>query len=208
MFGALHAFGVFSGLRELFPALFPLLLKLLPGSLNEKRRAHQAFGEEKAEQRIAKGADTDRKDFWTYILKYNDTKYGLTVPEMKSNAALLVIAGSETTATLLSGTTYFLLKNPDKLAKLTRELRSAFKSDDEINFQNVSNLPYLIACLEEGMRIYPTVAVGLPRVVPPGGASVAGRFIPEGVSPAHKPPPPLNDITLTYLTRQRSAPPP
>lgn len=53
-----------------------------------------------------------------------------------------IIAGSETTATLLTGTTFLLLKNPATLQKLNDEIRSAFKSEDEITFSSVEHLPY------------------------------------------------------------------
>lgn len=100
---------------------------------------------------------------------------------IQANSSFLVIAGSETTATLLSGVTYLLLTNPRVMEKLVAEIRGAFKSEDEINFTSVSNLPYLLACLDEAMRIYPPGAVAFPRVVPEGGANIAGNYIPEKV---------------------------
>lgn len=58
------------------------------------------------------------------------------------NAMVLIVAGSDTSATLLSGLIYLLLKNPHCLQKITHEIRSAFKAEDEINFSSVQNLPY------------------------------------------------------------------
>ncbi len=98
-----------------------------------------------------------------------------------SNASLLVTGGSETTATLLAGVTYLLLMNPEKLAELTEEIRSRFHSEEEITVNAVGQLPILLACLEEAFRMYPPVALGLPRVVPRGGITVSGNFIPEDV---------------------------
>lgn len=40
----------------------------------------------------------------------------------------------------------------------------------------------MIACIKEGLRYYPPVAGEMPRVVPKGGAHVAGQFVPEGTS--------------------------
>lgn len=37
----------------------------------------------------------------------------------------------------------------------------------------------MLACLREALRRYPPVAGPLPRVVPKGGANIAGRFVPE-----------------------------
>lgn len=106
------------------------------------------------------------------------------IPRLASNADTLIIAGSETTATLLSGATYLLLRNPDALRKLTDEVRSTFKSDDEITFASVNSLTYMLACLNEALRCYPPVPGGLPRIVPKGsgGVTIAGQFVPEGVS--------------------------
>lgn len=98
------------------------------------------------------------------------------------NASTLIIAGSETTATLLSGAVYLLTTHPDKLAKVANEVRSAFNSEEEITLNSVSRLSYMLACLNETLRCYPPVASGLPRVVPKGGAYVAGKFVPEDVS--------------------------
>lgn len=74
------------------------------------------------------------------------------------------------------------MTNLDALEKLTAEVRGAFKSEDEIDFMSVSNLPYLLACLDEALRMYPPVPTGLPRVVPPAGASIAEHYVPGGVS--------------------------
>lgn len=60
------------------------------------------------------------------------------LPQLESNSSILVIAGSETTATALAGATYFLLKNPDTMAKLTDEVRSTFTTEEEINTNSVS----------------------------------------------------------------------
>jgi cytochrome P450 len=64
---------------------------------------------------------------------------------------------------------------------LTDEVRQAFQSEDEITFNAVSSLPYLKACIEEGLRLYPPTPGGLPRTVPEGGATVCGTYVPEKV---------------------------
>lgn len=93
----------------------------------------------------------------------------------------MILAGSETTSTLLSGVTYLLLRNPDVLKKLTDEVRSSFNSEEEITLLSVGKLNYMLACLNEGLRSYPPVPVGLPRVIPVGQTAViAGEIIPEG----------------------------
>ena len=101
--------------------------------------------------------------------------------EMIATARLLIIAGSETTATLLSSITFLLLKNPRVLEKLTHEVRSSFKSESEINLVGANQLRYMLACLDEAMRMYPPVPSTFPRNVPSGGDMVGDRWIPGGV---------------------------
>lgn len=84
-------------------------------------------------------------------------------------------------ATLLCGVTFLLLKNPSALEKVKAEVRSSFSSQDEITLLSVSNLTYMLACLNEALRFYPPSPFGLPRSVPKGGGDILGEFIPEGV---------------------------
>lgn len=106
----------------------------------------------------------------------------MSVQELQGNANILILAGSETTATLLSGVTYFLVTNPQAMEKLEEEVRSAFSNEDEINVTSVNKLTYMLACLDEALRMYPPAPAGLPRVVPKGGAIIADKFVPESVS--------------------------
>ena len=101
---------------------------------------------------------------------------------LSTMATGFLLAGSETTASSLSGVTWLLLSNPDKLEKLTREVREAFKEESDINFSSVQCLEYTLACLNESLRLYPPIAMGLPRQVPEGGAVISGGYVPEGVS--------------------------
>uniref|UniRef100_A0A093W1X1 Isotrichodermin C-15 hydroxylase n=1 Tax=Talaromyces marneffei PM1 TaxID=1077442 RepID=A0A093W1X1_TALMA len=103
---------------------------------------------------------------------------GYLLDKLSVNATVLLLAGSETTATCLSGTTYFLLTHPEVLEKVTAEIRSAFSTDADINIQSVNKLTYLIPVLNESLRMYPPLTSGMVREVPTGGAEIAGRFVP------------------------------
>jgi cytochrome P450 len=136
---------------------------------------------EKVTKRL--GTTTDRPDFFSAVTKNQDSdSKSLSRNEMDVNAVLFLSAGSETTATTLSGTTYLLLSNPDKYAKLVHEIRSTFDSADQITIEEVNKLEYMIACLQEGLRRYPPVPTGFPRIVPAGGDHISGRFIPGGTA--------------------------
>lgn len=105
--------------------------------------------------------------------------------EIFGNSRLLLIAGSETTAALLSGATYYLIQNPDFLHRVQAELRTVFEKEEEITLRSVSTpslLPYLEAIIHESFRCYPSVPTRLPRRTGPEGAVVDGKFVPGNVS--------------------------
>lgn len=77
--------------------------------------------------------------------------------------------------------TYYLLKNPAILACLQDEVRSAFVSYEDITAATATPLKYLRAVAQEAMRVYPPLPFALPRVVPNGGCTVDGHFLPGGV---------------------------
>lgn len=162
-----------------YPFLKPLLRLIITKSAQDQIKKSMDFTQAKLEKRLALGKNLPRKDFLSYILRYNDEK-GMNHQEMMGNSESFIVAGSETTATLLSGLSYYLSRNPTVWHRLTSEVRENFKSEEEITMRSVAALPYLHACLEEGLRIYPPAAVTPPRISP--GATINGEFIPEGVS--------------------------
>lgn len=106
----------------------------------------------------------------------------MTDEELDSNASILIVAGSETTATALSGATYLLTTNPVRMAKLVQEIRTTFKDEAEINILSTQQLPYLNAVAEESLRMYPPVPTALPRIAPAEGVTILGQYVPARVS--------------------------
>ncbi|PSN61466.1 cytochrome P450 [Corynespora cassiicola Philippines] len=174
---------VLGSLGREWPLFSKIVNRLIPAKTKEERDRHMRYTVERLEKRLAR--KTDRPDIWTHVMKYADSEEneskGLHPMEMQSNASTFMFAGTETTATELSGLTYFLLKNPEKLQRLTKEVRDAFPTYDYINMNVLPKLPYLCACIEEGLRIYPPVSIGLPRRTPQGGAQVGCNWFPSGV---------------------------
>ncbi|MCJ1354164.1 MAG: hypothetical protein MMC33_004151 [Icmadophila ericetorum] len=157
--------------------LLPLMIKFFP-KLPNAREKHTEYTKATLGKRLNSSTPhPERKDFVDYILRYNDEK-GMSVPEIEKTSEVLILAGSETTATLLSGATFHLLQNPHVIQKLTEIIRSTFKTEDEITFQSTARIPFLHAVLEETFRVYPPVPEVLPRKTPPEGDIIAGQFVP------------------------------
>lgn len=127
--------------------------------------------------------------------------------EIISNFQILLIAGSETTATLLSGATYYLLQNPAVLHRVQSEVRTVFKDEKEIVLRSVSTpnlLPYLEAVLQESLRCYPSIPALLPRLTGPKGAIIDGKFVPGKVCRIL--PLSLQTVRLTFLDLRGGSP--
>ncbi|KAM5352908.1 hypothetical protein ACJ41O_005630 [Fusarium nematophilum] len=158
------------------PILLPFAPLILPISeLKKEREMHQEYARELMQRRIAKG--NDRADFFGHLLKNEATRPSEEF--LRTNASSLLIAGSETTATALVGMTYYLLERPECLSALQEEVRSAFKTHQEINESSTRDLRYVDAVIKEALRIFVPLPINVPRVSP--GAFVDGRYIPAGV---------------------------
>ena len=162
-----------------FPPLNSIVKLCLPQSVHDESQKSYTFTRERVDKRIA--SNSDRPDFMKYILQ-NNYSGGMSREEVDSTTTLLVLAGSETSATTLTSATYFALKNPTVMTRLMREIRDAFKSQEDITIAAVTNLPYLHAVIQEALRMHPTNPISLPRVVDRPDVVVCGMTIPQGVS--------------------------
>ncbi|KAI9685123.1 MAG: hypothetical protein M1822_004710 [Bathelium mastoideum] len=174
--------GALADTLKRFPLLANIFLTLMPGTLQKIIEQTKVF-ERNCVELIKRRVDKDnaRPDFMTRILQERDPSKVSDV-QLAAHAADFVTAGTETTATALSCITYYLLRDPKITQSLQREIRTAFKSYDDISASSTASLKYLNAVVNEGMRIYPPLPFALPRVVPQGGEMVDGQFIPPGAS--------------------------
>ncbi|KAI9155031.1 Cytochrome P450 monooxygenase atnE [Paramyrothecium foliicola] len=101
--------------------------------------------------------------------------------KLRSESVLLIIAGSSSTALSLKGIIFYLTGDSERCDRLKTEIRSTFRTADEIVYgPKLLNLPYLRACVEEGLRLTPAAPCEMSREVLQGGLVVNGDFIPEG----------------------------
>ncbi|KAG0048105.1 hypothetical protein BGZ83_006899 [Gryganskiella cystojenkinii] len=157
------------------------------------------FGAERVQVRKAAGEEGRRADLLQFLIDaqaserasgngdtgndYEDMIQGkLTDRAVETEAIVFLIAGSETSSTAMTNTLMYLVKNPRTLNKLVRELDQA-TANNAIGalptYDQVRNLPYLTACINESMRLRPVAATGIPREVTQD-TMMGGYNIPKG----------------------------
>ena len=168
------------------PGLGRLVSWVLPRKLVEEARRHMQSIIDMVDARC-RASEPHQADFMSYILPNvtgkGDNKSSLSTDELYLNAQLLCIAGSETTASLLAGAVFFLSRpeNARHKDRLMMELQTQFASEQDMTPTSLSQkAPFLAAVLNECLRLYPPGAINMPRTVPAGGATIAGRYVPGG----------------------------
>jgi len=189
---AIHVTGItYASHAGLVPELHPLIIWLqdvLPFS-SPWKTVQGAIGGEIAKRNQGESF-SDRQDF---LEKCTELKKAgkLDHPTMFNVIGANIGAGSDTTGITLTAVIYYLTKNPECLRKLRSEIETAEEEgrlSSPLTFKEGQQLHYLQATIKEALRLHPAVGQMLARIVPEGGAELAGRFFPPGVSHAIKNP--------------------
>jgi cytochrome P450 len=94
-----------------------------------------------------------------------------------------ILAGSDSTAVVLRTLWYNILTSHQTLKRLRSELQTAEeqgKLSMPCAWNEVRDLPYLTACINEAVRMIPPFGLPFERVVPAGGVQVCGQYFKEG----------------------------
>jgi cytochrome P450 len=98
----------------------------------------------------------------------------------------------ETTAIASCFILWEIISRPEIYEMVMKELDDALNNWDEVDIQKLEKLVYFNATIYEGLRfsslyscvkhrIHPPIPIAFTRVVPKGGATLNGHFVPEGV---------------------------
>ncbi|KAL9117204.1 MAG: hypothetical protein Q9187_006263, partial [Circinaria calcarea] len=112
-------------------------------------------------------------------------RHGLSKEQAESEITVSLFAGSDTTATSTRITLVNIITNPGVYAKLQKEIDDAVAAgaiSRPIQVAEAAKLPYLQACIKEGLRILPPIGSLRERVTPPEGDIINGHSIPGGVN--------------------------
>jgi cytochrome P450 len=169
----------FVAAARFYPWIEYALMKCIPPSLKEKQRNHFNQIVDKVRRRL--NYEVERPDIMSHVIRDDeDSKQGLPLDEINVTFMVLTTAGSETTATVLTGIMNYLIQCPEKLDKVVAEIRGQFQAETDITLEALRNSSYLNAVINEGLRLCTPIPWVLPRQVPPGGGTVCGVWLPGG----------------------------
>ena len=119
------------------------------------------------------------KRFKTFI------KHGINQQECEVEPLLQIVACADSTATALRTTFLFILTNPSAYRNLQHEISTAVNankiSSPVVQNAEAERLPYLQACIQEGLRMFMPLHSLAGRVSPsPDEETVNGIHLPSG----------------------------
>ncbi|KAI1852797.1 hypothetical protein JX266_002338 [Neoarthrinium moseri] len=109
-----------------------------------------------------------------------------TLRNVQAQTTTNVAAGSDTVACGLQSVIYHMTRNPGTWEKARAEIKKAQREGQclskIISLEDAQQLPYIQACIKEGLRIHSPVPMGLQRVAPKGVVTIGDRTFPEGTT--------------------------
>lgn len=101
------------------------------------------------------GADDVVEDEETKLNHKVDAKHVLDDDTIVANSVIFIVAGHDTTSTLLSFTALMLAKHPDIQDRLIQEIKEKSQLHGGVNYQAVKEMDYLHMVIQEVQRMYP-----------------------------------------------------
>ncbi|PWA98829.1 cytochrome P450 [Artemisia annua] len=129
------------------------------------------------------GQDNGKKDFLQILLDLKDKEgpTSLNITQIKALIQDIMIAGTETTATLIEWAMAEIMRDHRVMKKIQEELSSIVGVNNHVQESHLPKLQYLDATVKETFRLHPVLPFIFPRV-PSQDCIVGGYTIPKGSS--------------------------
>nr|XP_010960417.1 cytochrome P450 4F3-like isoform X2 [Camelus bactrianus] len=148
--------------------------------IRERRRT---LPDEGADDFLKAKAKTKTLDFIDVLLLTKDEDgTGLSDEDIRAEADTFMFAGHDTTASGLSWVLYNLAKHPEYQERCRQEVEELLKDREpkEIEWDDLTQLPFLTMCIKESLRLHPP-APTISRRCTQDIVLPDGRVIPKGV---------------------------
>lgn len=90
----------------------------------------------------------------------------------------VLLASIHSTTTALTATLKFVLQHPQVHKKLLAELEEVLGSEQDLHLEELSDLKYMNAVIDESLRLFPPIPLLGPRISP--GLEIDGMYIERG----------------------------
>lgn len=123
------------------------------------------------EQHVVMNPTNPKPTLFTKMLQKVEGEESLPRDDLIREGQAYIVAGSDTTALTSTYFVYAVTRHPEVREKLIAELSTL---PSNFGWEEIRYLPYLNKCIDETLRLHGVASSALPRIVPSGGARLAG----------------------------------
>lgn len=198
LIGANETFVKFAQYIGIFPVLFGLMslpmMQAFAPKTTDQTGAGVLFGtaERAVRGRLQSQANEsshdgkDQRDMLQTMSQWRDAETDRPIPprELKNEALVAMLSGADTVSCTLRVAMLMLGTHRQVCEKLRAELGQALGGDASshsvASYEQLRQIPYLVATVKELVRIHPPMATPFWRVAPATGVTIDGYYIPGG----------------------------
>ncbi|OQE44489.1 hypothetical protein PENCOP_c002G01106 [Penicillium coprophilum] len=169
--------------RNTSPTLLRWLQPQMADLFNLKARLRQQASDTLQKQSLRKIDSEARPTIFDALTNLELPESERTLDRLEDESALLLGAGTETTARSITVAMFHLINNKEIMAKLRTELKTVLPTPrSKASWVDLEQLPYLTGVVNEGLRLSHGMTARLARVSPTEPMLYQDWTIPAGVS--------------------------
>ncbi|KAM3687088.1 hypothetical protein ACJW31_10G050200 [Castanea mollissima] len=127
------------------------------------------------------GKFEQKEDFLQFLLELrrkNDAATSISMTQVKALLWVIMVGGSETTATMVEWVMAELMQHSEAMRKVNEELTEIVGSDSLIEESHLPKLHYLDAVVKKTCRLHPALPFLVPRC-PSQSSTIGGYYVPK-----------------------------
>ncbi|XP_021909363.1 geraniol 8-hydroxylase-like [Carica papaya] len=169
-------------ISDFFPILAPLDLQGIVSKILKLRSWLDRIFESVIAIKQTTKTNNEDKDFLQILLElmeHEDEKMPFSMTDIKALLLDIIIGGTDTSSTTVEWAMTELLRNPDIMKKVRKELERTVGNQKIVEEFHINELHYLQSVVKETMRLHPVLPLLVPHS-PSVSTTIAGYAIPRG----------------------------